>query len=154
MKANKIKFLFLFWDVVSSLCCWGMNVSSLLRGTECKLSNWFNTICAFMTSSSYKSRRNIWQWGGSCPKCFYLCCAQMSWFLCCSQDLNTHGLPMDPIYRRKTASNFYSKRNGLKSETLIKKFSSGKSVVCQMSLVFKSEFKGHRGYFLWVRPIS
>lgn len=32
--------------------------------------------------------------------------------------------PMDLIYRRKTANNFYSKRNSWKSETLIKKFSS------------------------------
>lgn len=31
---------------------------------------------------------------------------------------------MDPIYRRKFANNFYSKRNSWKSETLIKEFSS------------------------------
>lgn len=33
-------------------------------------------------------------------------------------------IPMHPIYRGKTASDFYSKRNSLKSETLIRKFSS------------------------------
>lgn len=58
-------------------------MASLLRGTECKLSNWFSKIYAFMTSSSYKSERNIWQWGDHVPnastfgvhKCFGFCVA-------------------------------------------------------------------------------
>lgn len=117
MKASKIKFFLLFWDVVSSLCWWGMNVASLLRGTESKLSNWFSKIYAFMTSSGYKSRRSIWQWWGdhvpsasTFAVCKYLgfCVALKTWTL------------IDPIYKRETASNFYSKRDTLKSGTLIK----------------------------------
>lgn len=42
-------------------------------------------------------------------KCCYLCLVQMSWFLCCSQDSNTHWLQVDPTHRRKIASVFVLK---------------------------------------------